>query len=697
LTPKYRTRTSLMIWFLSYAVSGAQSSASFEKQFLAIPNADSCRRNLFILTQQPHIAGSAEDSILAVFVKNRFSEYGINSRIVTYYVYLPYPKSEELEMTEPERYKFDLEEKGWQWDKDSYNSNTVLPFNAYSPSGDLSGQIVYANYGLPEDYSYLEKLGINVKDKIMLVRYGRSFRGIKVKVAEEHGASGVIIYSDPMDDGYDQGDIYPRGPMRPWDAVQRGSIQDLTIYPGDPLTPGYASTKDAKRIALTAVTDLPHIPCLPISYGNAEKLLHNLAGPAVPHDWQGGLPFTYHIGPGTTEVTMKIEMDYEIRPIWDVIGTIEGQKDPDQKVIIGNHRDAWVFGAVDPNSGTASMLETARGFGQLLKAGWKPNRTIVLCSWDGEEYGLIGSTEWGEENANELTKDAIAYINVDAPVSGTNFGASSVPSLDKFIMDVTKSVNDPKTEESVFDAWYTSQNKSYFEEQDSIPDSAKTTIGRLGSGSDYTVFLEHLGIPSFDFGFGGPYGVYHSALDNFYWMEHWGDPTFQYHAAVAKLLGIAGIRLADDSLLPFRYSDYAKQIHKYINEFEKKSGEIQNLKPVDFTSATNATIEFEKSADEVDSILAMRKFDNYSSTNAALMEIERAFTDDRGLPQSQWFKHQIYAPGAYSGYASEPLPAIARAIEKQDGTELHQALQTFEVAIKKATLIEGQIIKESGE
>jgi len=332
-----------------------------------------------------------------------------------------------------------------------------------------------------------------------------------------------------------------------------------------------------------------------------------------------------------------------------------------------------------------------------LKAGWKPNRTIVLCSWDGEEYGLIGSTEWGEENANELTKDAIAYINVDAPVSGTNFGASSVPSLDKFIMDVTKSVNDPKTEESVFDAWYTSQNKSYFEEQDSIPDSAKTTIGRLGSGSDYTVFLEHLGIPSFDFGFGGPYGVYHSALDNFYWMEHWGDPTFQYHAAVAKLLGIAGIRLADDSLLPFRYSDYAKQIHKYINEFEKKSGEIQNLKPVDFTSATNATIEFEKSADEVDSILAMRKFDNYSSTNAALMEIERAFTDDRGLPQSQWFKHQIYAPGAYSGYASEPLPAIARAIEKQDGTELHQALQTFEVAIKKATLIEGQIIKESGE
>ncbi|HUI30958.1 MAG TPA: M28 family metallopeptidase [Candidatus Acidoferrales bacterium] len=674
-----------------------QTSRNIETQFLGIPNPDSCRKNLFILTQQPHIAGSPDDSELAVFVNNRFKEYGINSRILTYYVYLPYPKSQELEMTAPEEFKFDLEEKGWSWDKDSYNSNAVLPFNAYSPNGDLSGQIIYANYGLPEDYDYLEKLGISFKGKIMLVRYGKSFRGIKVKVAEEHGAAGVIIYSDPQDDGYDLGDIYPRGPMRPWDAVQRGSIQDLTVYPGDPLTPGYASTKDARRIPLADVTDLPHIPCLPISYGNADKILSNLAGSVVPHDWQGGLPFAYHIGPGPAEVKMKIEMDYAIRPIWDVIGTIEGQKYPDEKVIIGNHRDAWVFGAVDPNSGTASMLETARGFGQLLKEGWKPERSITLCSWDGEEYGLIGSTEWGEQNEDELAKDAVVYINIDAPVSGINFGANAVPSLDRFIMDITKSVSDPKTQKSVFDAWYISQNKSYFEKHDAVPDTAMTTLGRLGSGSDFTVFLDHIGVPSFDFGFGGPYGVYHSALDNFYWMEHWGDPTFQYHATVAKLLGVAAIRLADDSLLPFSYSDYAKQIQKYVHELSKKADEEENLKSVDFKATIDAALEFEKAADNADSLLAIRKLNNYSKINSSMMEVERTFTDKEGLPQSPWFKHQIYAPGSYTGYASQPLPGVSRAIEKKDAEKLKEELSILDDVLKNATLIEDRIARETSE
>lgn len=693
----YRLAFLLISLMLSSIAAMGQSSKSLEKQFLEIPNPDSCRRNLFVLTQQPHIAGSAEDSDLAVLVNNRFREYGINSEIVTYYVYLPYPKSEELEMTEPEKYTFDLKEKGWAWDKDSFNSNTVLPFNAYSPSGDLTGQIVYVNYGLPEDYAYLEKLGIDTKGKIMLARYGKSFRGIKVKAAEEHGAAGIIIYSDPQDDGYDQGDIYPRGPMRPWDAVQRGSIQDLTIYPGDPLTPGYASTKDAKRIALSDVTDLPHIPCMPISYGNAEKLLSNLAGAAVPHDWQGGLPFTYHIGPGPTEVNMKIEMDYGIRPIWDVIGTISGRAHPDQKVIIGNHRDAWVFGAVDPNSGTASMLEAARGFGELLKTGWKPERTIILCSWDGEEYGLIGSTEWGEENAEALAKHAVAYVNVDAPVSGTNFGSSTVPSLDKFVMDLTKSIIDPKSQRSVFNAWYIGQNKAYFEKHESVPDTAATTLGRLGSGSDYAVFLDHLGIPSFDFGFGGPYGVYHSALDNFYWMEHWGDPTFQYHATVAKLLGIAALRLADDSLLPFRYSDYSREIEKYIREKEKTASEEANLKSVDFTPTINAAREFDSTAHKADSLLLIRKINDYTQINSYLMEMERAFTEEEGLPQSPWSKHQIYAPGFYTGYASQPLPGISRAVEKKDTKELDKELKILDGTLERATLIEYKIVKELGE
>ena len=690
---KWRFSFFMVTVVFSTSVAFGQLQGNVEKNFLRIPRPDSCRRNLFILTQEPHIAGSAEDSILALFVKNRLAEDGIDSKIVTYYVYLPYPKSEELEMTEPEKYKFNLEEGGWSWDKDSYNSKTVLPFNAYSPSGTISGQIVYANYGLPEDYEYLAKLGIDVKNKIILVRYGRSFRGIKVKVAEERGAGGVIIYSDPADDGYDQGDIYPRGPMRPWDAVQRGSIQDLTIYPGDPLTPGYASTKDAHRIAQSEVTDLPHIPCLPISYANAKKLLDNLAGPVVPHEWQGGLPLAYHIGPGSTEVMMKIEMDYAIRPIWDVIGTIEGKIDPNQKVIIGNHRDAWVFGAVDPNSGTASMLETARGFGMLLKSGWRPSRTIVICSWDGEEYGLLGSTEWGEENETELANDAVAYINIDAPVSGSSFGSSSVPSLDKFIMDVTKAVVDPKSKKSVFDSWYMSQNKTYFENHESVPDTAATTIGRLGSGSDFTVFLDHIGIPSFDFGFGGPYGVYHSALDNFYWMEHWGDPTFEYHATVAKLLGIATIRLADDSLLPFRYSDYANEIEKYTKALEKTAHEDENLKSVDFSPAINAAIEFGNIAARTDSLFKVERIGDYSAVNSALMDLERAFTNKDGLPQSLWFKHQIYAPGFYTGYASQPLPGVARAIESKNQVELEKELKTLEGVLKKAVSIEDEIAK----
>jgi N-acetylated-alpha-linked acidic dipeptidase len=320
-----------------------------------------------------------------------------------------------------------------------------------------------------------------------------------------------------------------------------------------------------------------------------------------------------------------------------------------------------------------------------------------LCSWDGEEYGLIGSTEWGEQNAEELMKDAVAYINVDAPVSGTNFGSSSVPSLDRFIMDATKSVTDPKSHKSVFDAWYINQNKTYFEKHESVPDTATTTLGRLGSGSDYTVFLDHLGIPSFDFGFGGPYGVYHSALDNYYWMEHWGDPTFQYHETVAKLLGIATIRLADDSLLPLRYSDYAKQIEKYILERQKKAEEDSNLKSVNFKTTNSAALEFEQMAIEVDSLLAVRKSDNYSKVNTSLMEIERVFTDKEGLPQSKWFKHQIYAPGFYTGYASQPLPGIARAINAKDSTELTSELKVLEGILEKTTSVENRIVLELGE
>lgn len=688
---KHALYTSILLLMSSLTLF-AQQESGIEKEFLGIPKPDSCRRNLFILTQQPHVAGSANDSELAVFVKDRFERYGLETKIVTYYVYLPLPKSEFLEMTAPEKHDFDLNETGWKWDKDTYNSKVVMPFNAYSPSGDISGQVVYASYGLPEDYDILHELGIDVRGKIMLVRYGRSFRGIKVKVAEEHGAAGVIIYSDPADDGYDRGDIYPNGPMRPWTAVQRGSIQDLTVYPGDPLTPGYASTKDAKRIPLSQVTDLPHIPCMPISYGNAQILLSNLAGPVVPHDWQGGLPFAYHIGPGGTEVRMKLDMDYEVKPIWDVIAEIPGKTFPEEKVIIGNHRDAWVYGAVDPNSGTASLLETARGFGELVKSGWRPQRTIVLCSWDGEEYGLIDSTEWGEENAASLAKDAVAYINIDAPVSGTDFGSSAVPSLDRFVMDVTKSVKDPKTGMSVFAAWYASQNRKAFGKNPVLPDTATTKLGRLGSGSDFTVFLDHLGIPAFDFGFGGQYGVYHSVLDDFYWMEHWGDPTFEYHATVAKVLGIAALRLADDAILPFRYSDYAKQISGYVRDRQRAAGETETLKKVDFSPATQSSSDFLAASEKVDSEMSAAKPENYRAINLGMTEIERSFIHKAGLPKSPWFRHQIYAPGFYTGYASQPLPGIARAIEENDPSLLQEQISILSEELKSAAAKENEIL-----
>ncbi|MGC8596137.1 MAG: M28 family metallopeptidase [Candidatus Kryptoniota bacterium] len=672
---------------IAAGILNAQQEKAYESKYLSIPDPDSCKRNLFILTQEPHIAGSKDDSLLAVFVKDRFERYGIPSEILTYYVYLPYPMSETLEITEPHKEILDLNEKGWEWDKDTHNSQIVLPFNAYSPSGDITGQVVYANYGLPEDYKILSSLGIDVRGKIMLVRYGKSFRGIKVKVAEENGAAGVIIYSDPADDGYVQGDIYPRGPMRPWSAVQRGSIQDLTVYPGDPLTPGYASTKDAKRIPLNDVKDIPKIPCIPISYANAQKLLTGLAGPVVPHDWQGGLPLTYHIGPGGTEVHLKLVMDYEIRPIWDVIGTIRGSLHPEQKVILGNHRDAWVYGAVDPNSGTASLLETARGFGELLKGGWRPERTILLCSWDGEEYGLIGSTEWGEQRSEELSKDAVAYINIDAPVSGRHFGSSSVPSLDKFIMDVTKSVTDPKTGKSVFESWFADQNKKYYEEHHTVPETALTKLGRLGSGSDFTVFLEHIGIPSFDFGFGGQYGVYHSMLDDFYWMEHWGDPTFEYHATVARVLGISAMRMADDKILPLRYSDYARAIIMYLHERQKSAREVSDLEKVSFDSVFQAAGQFELISHYVDSLITTVKLNDkqVAEINNRLMRAERLFILKDGIPKSDWFKHAIYAPGFYTGYASQPLPGIARAIEAKNADSLRKQLSILTNILSTST------------
>ena len=553
-----------------FSSEGAIAQRRWEEQFRAVPAASSAREHSRRLTAEPHVAGTKEDYATAIYVRDQMRSFGLAAELKEYDVLLNYPKRPAVvELIAPRRERLAIKEAVIAEDPVSSSSKIIPLFNGYSPSGDVTAPLVYVNYGLPPDYAALKQAGVDVKGKIAIARYGNSFRGVKAKVAEENGAIGLLIYSDPADDGYMQGDVYPKGPWRPVTSAQRGSVQYLFQYPGDPLTPGKPSIPGVERIKIEDATNLTRIPVQPISYGDAKQLLQPLRGPVRPEGFQGGLPFAYHVG-GTNDVRvhLKTEMDYQVRKIWNVVARIDGTVEKDRWVIMGNHRDAWTFGAVDPNSGSAAMLEAARGFGQLLKNGWKPRRTIVLCSWDGEEYGLIGSDEWAEENATELRQKAVAYLNMDSAVSGANFGAASVPSIWKLIRSATRDVRDPKSGKSVYQQWqdrfYGSRPEAELTDAETGSDRtiAEARIGALGSGSDYTPFLQHLGVPSLDMGFGGDYGVYHSAYDSFHWMARFGDPNFVYHVAAAQLWGTVAMRLADADGLPFDYSDYAKQIRE---------------------------------------------------------------------------------------------------------------------------------------
>jgi len=532
-------------------------------------------------------------------------------------------------------------------------------------------------------------MGVDVTGKIVIVRYGNSFRGVKAKVAQDHGAIGCIIYSDPADDGYMQGDVYPKGPWRPVASGQRGSVQYLFDYPGDPLTPGKPSIAGVPRLKPEEATDLTKIPVQPIAYDVARTLISPLRGPVRPKGFQGGLPLAYHVG-GTTDVKvrLKTDMDYKQRTIWDVVARIDGSQDKDRWVVLGNHRDAWVFGAVDPNSGTASMLEVGRGYGELLKKGWSPKRTIILCSWDAEEYGLIGSTEWAEENADELREKAVAYLNVDVAVSGGNFGAYSVPSLWKLIRDVTRDVKDPKTGKSIYQQWqdHAKENRP----TNDTADKSEARIEALGSGSDYTPFLQHLGVPSTDMGFNGDYGVYHSAYDSFYWMDHFGDPGFVYHAATAQLWGTLAMRLADADALPFDYTDYATQIRDFFTEALKLAKQHKLEASLNTQSFLDTVDAFTKEATRIEALRRKAIAENANSVrlrsiNDLLIHIEREFTDERGLRGRSWYKHQIYAPGVYTGYAAQPLTDFRQAIDDRNSTNAKESLERIAEAIKRAT------------
>ena len=661
----------------------------WEDQFRAVPNPQSAREHLRRLTLEPHIAGTKEDYATAVYVRDQLRSYGLNAELKEYDVWLNYPNTPSvLELITTRRQRLNIHEAAISADPTSSNSKITPLFNGFSPSGDVTGPVVYANYGLPDDYDDLKKAGVDVKGKIVIVRYGNSFRGVKAKVAEDHGAIGCIIYSDPADDGYMQGDVYPKGPWRPVASGQRGSVQYLFDYPGDPLTPGKPAIQGVPRLKPEEATDLTRIPVQPIAYDVAKTILAQLKGPVRPKDFQGGLPFAYHLG-GTNDVKvrLKTDMDYKLRTIWNVVARIDGNEEKDRWVILGNHRDAWVFGAVDPNSGTSAMLEMGRGFGQLLKAGWKPQRTIILCSWDAEEYGLIGSTEWAEELAPELKEKAVAYLNLDAAVSGANFGASSVPSLWKLMRAVTRDVKDPKTGKSVYQQWQDRAREDRSEEEKATFGEAR--IAPLGSGSDYTPFLQHLGIASTDMGFGGDYGVYHSAYDSFYWMDHFGDPGFRYHVAAAQVWGTLAMRLADADGLSFDYTDYARQVQDFFSE-SLKLARLRNLAgSLDDKSMTGALEDFAKEAERMEKSRqdAIRSSDRakLAKINDALVQAERQFIDEQGLRGRAWYKHRIYAPGFYTGYAAQPLTDFRQALDDRNAVNAKEGLERIVEAIKRAT------------
>jgi len=660
-----------------------------EKTFLAIPDPARAKQDLQFLTQWPHVAGSPEDRRNADYVLDKYKAAGLDAYIQPYKVWMGLPLDMRVDLVAPEGVVMHGPSPELVSDDPFQKDPRILPaFNEYSPSGEVTADVVYANYGRPQDFKKLQEMGIDVKGKIVICRYGEVFRGVKASIASQYGAAAVILYSDPIDDGYFKGDKYPKGPWRPDTGVQRGSVQYLFKYPGDPTTPGIASVPDLpedKRTPPEKATDLPRIPVTPLSYADATPIMQNLGGPESPRNWQGALPFTYHVGPGPAKVHISIKIAYQYTTIWDVIGMVKGSELPNEWVVLGNHRDAWVFGAVDPNSGTAAQLEAVHGIGELLKKGWHPKRTIVFASWDGEEEGLIGSTEFAEQHAKELSR-TVAYFNMDSACSGPDFAASAVPSLKQFMRDVAKAVPSPKGG-SVYDQWKATQEKP---KDDAAPENVRepaaqvtkdVKVGDLGSGSDYTAFLQHLGVPSADITSRGPYGVYHSAFDDFAWFTKFGDPTFVYEQQMARVYGVIAMRMASSDVLPMNYEEYGKEIAEYIKNAESSAKAAFGDQSPSFADATNAAARLQKAGAE-----ALRRQNlpgDASGLNLVLRNAEHGFLTD-GLPNRPWYKHAIYAPGENTGYAAVVIPGVNEAIDNKDLATVKQQLQILTAAINRA-------------
>lgn len=674
--------------------------AQLDREFLAVPDARLAGEELKTLTAVPHVAASKEDYDTAVYVADKFKAAGLETTIVPYKAWLNLPESVHVEATDSGGKVLMQGPSREHVSSDPYQDDPrVLPaFNGSSPSADVTGDVVYANYGRPEDFKKLADDKIDLHGKIVLVRYGGNFRGVKVYIAQQRGAAGVLIYSDPYDDGYFQGDVYPKGPYRPDTGVQRGSVQFMFKYPGDATTPGVASTPelpDPQRLPLQKIDTLPSIPSLPLSYKDASPILEHLAGAGVPHGWQGALPFTYHIGgDGAVRVHLTEKMNYEERTIWDVIGRIPGTEDADAWVIAGNHRDAWVYGAVDPNSGTAAMLEAVHGIGTLLKSGWKPKRTIYFCSWDAEEEGLIGSTEWVEDHAKQM-EHAVAYFNTDVGVSGPEFEASAVPSLKQYVRDIAAETPSPHGG-SVLDAWKaevprSGSSASMDEGRSEGPQPALAPVGDLGSGSDFTPFLQHAGVPSTDIGSRGRYGVYHSVFDNYAWFTHFADPTFVYEQQQARIFGLEVLHIADADVLPYDYVAYAQEIGAYLKAADAKSGKTSAQ--LNFAPAQTAAARLLKSAE---SAYARQKTvsGDLNGMNEKLRQVENDLLDPQGLPGRPWFRHTIYAPGEYTGYAAVVIPGVNEAIDANNREQAQKELDNLTAALDRAT---GDLKAAAGE
>ncbi len=675
----------------------AAAEQATESRFLGVPDSKLAEEHLRILTKVPHMAGTVEDKATADYVAQKFRDAGLDTEIVQYKVWMNYPAEIKVDMTAPAGVEMHGPTRE-RVDGDAYQDDprVVMPFNGMSPSGDAEGEVVYANYGTPEDFDKLDKMKIDVRGKIVLVRYGQNFRGVKVFVAQEHGAAGVIIYSDPADDGWKRGDKYPEGPWRPDTGVQRGSVGYMFEFPGDPTTPGVASLPslpESQRISPQQSAQMPKIPVTPLSYHDAWPVLEHLGGPDSPREWQGALPFTYHVGPGPAKLKMHLRQDYQFRTLWDVIGRVRGSQLPDEWVVAGNHRDAWVYGAVDPNSGTAAMLEAVHGVGDLLKSGWKPKRTLIFASWDGEEEGLMGSTEWVEQHEAELA-NAAAYFNMDVAVSGSKFGASAVPSLKQFLRDVTKIVPSPKGG-TVYEAWQKAAQPDAPATQsptEAIGDSRRlpaaqvksdVPVGDLGSGSDYTAFLQHLGIPSSDVSSSGPYGVYHSTFDDFAWFKKFADPDFVYEQQMARVFGLEAIRMADADVLPYDYEEYAKEIAAYLDAARKRAVDKFGEHALDFHAVDAAAHRFQNASAKIGAKQKNPPQDA-ARLNQALRAAERGMLNDQGLPHRPWFRHVIYAPGEYTGYAAVVIPGVNEALDKGDSERAREQLAVLAAALERA-------------